>query len=70
MITIYNPKIHGYSVTCKACHAPFYDLGKNDPTCPHCQTPYSKSMKSKAKSSAVADIEEDEDGIAEIVVEE
>lgn len=44
----------GYRVTCYACHAAFYDLGVQDPSCPNCKTLYSKSVKMKHKKAPEA----------------
>lgn len=42
----------GRRMLCTACSVQFYDLGKADPSCPGCNTQYSKMQKSKTKQFA------------------
>lgn len=51
----------GLETVCYSCGTRFYDLGKADPTCPSCDTQYSKSMRVVKKAHVAAEFFADDD---------
>lgn len=57
----------GFKIVCGSCHEVYYDLKLSDPTCPNCNTVYSKAVVNKRRPADDMymfddnDNEEDED---------
>lgn len=56
----------GFKVSCGSCHETFYDLKHADPTCPGCNSLYSKTSVNKRRSTEhteIFDETKDEDDV-------
>ena len=51
----------GLKTVCYHCSNIFYDLNQDDPVCPACNTPYSKSMKVVKKAQVATEFFIDDD---------